>query len=82
MTVSIILPDLHDPLLLLLASAAGYWMSGRALRPVDQITQTARQIGAENLSERLPLRGTGDELDRLSETLNAMLARLEAASES
>jgi heavy metal sensor kinase len=68
-----------SPLLLLLASAAGYWMSGRALRPVDQITRTARQIGAENLSERLPLRGTGDELDRLSETLNAMLVRLEAA---
>jgi heavy metal sensor kinase len=70
---------LASPLLLLLASAAGYWMSGRALRPVDQITRTARQIGAENLSERLPLRGTGDELDRLSETLNAMLVRLEAA---
>ncbi len=70
---------LASPLLLLVASAAGYWMSGRALRPVDQITRTARQISAENLSERLPLRGAGDELDRLSETLNAMLARLETA---
>ncbi|MCX6635828.1 MAG: ATP-binding protein [Acidobacteria bacterium] len=70
---------LASPLLLLLASAGGYWMSRRALEPVDRITRTAGEIGAQNLSARLPLRGAGDELDRLSATLNAMFARLEAA---
>jgi len=70
---------LASPLLLLLASAGGYWMSGRALEPVDRIIRTAGQIEARSLSGRLPLRGSGDELDRLSGTLNSMFARLEAA---
>jgi heavy metal sensor kinase len=70
---------LASPLLLLLASAGGYWMSRRALEPVDRIIRTAGQIEARNLSERLPLRGSGDELDRLSETLNSMFTRLEEA---
>jgi heavy metal sensor kinase len=70
---------LASPLLLLLASAGGYWMSRRALEPVDEITRTAGEIGAYNLSERLPIRKAGDELDRLSTTLNSMFARLEAA---
>jgi two-component system, OmpR family, heavy metal sensor histidine kinase CusS len=67
------------PLLLLSAAAGGYWISTRALAPVDQITQTARSIGAQNLSSRLVVPGTGDELQRLSETLNGMLERLEAS---
>jgi heavy metal sensor kinase len=70
---------LASPLVLLLASAGGYWMSRRALEPVDRISRTAEEIGAQNLSQRLPLRSAGDELDRLSATLNAMFARLEAA---
>jgi two-component system, OmpR family, heavy metal sensor histidine kinase CusS len=68
---------LASPLLLILASASGYWMSRRALAPVERIARTAGEIEAQNLSERLPLRGTGDELDHLSATLNAMFARLE-----
>lgn len=68
-----------SPLLLLVGAAAGYWMSGRALRPVDRIARTAERIEAQNLSDRLPLSGTGDELDRLSATLNSMLGRLEAS---
>jgi heavy metal sensor kinase len=68
-----------SPLVLLLASAGGYWASARALRPVDRITRMARAIGAQNLAERLPLRGADDELDRLSETLNSMFARLDEA---
>ena len=67
------------PLMLALASAAGYFMSRRALAPVDRITQTARLITADNLSERLALPQTGDELERLSATLNEMIGRLEAA---
>jgi heavy metal sensor kinase len=66
-----------SPLLLSLAALVGYWISGRALRTVDEIATATRRIGAANLSERLPSRGTGDELDRLSDTLNGMLARLE-----
>ena len=67
------------PTLLLCAAAGGYWISGRALAPVDQITQTARTISAQNLSSRLVVPNTADELQRLSETLNGMLDRLESA---
>lgn len=67
------------PLLLVGAAAGGYWISSLALAPVDQITQTARTISAQNLSSRLVVPNTGDELQRLSETLNGMLERLEAA---
>ena len=68
---------LGSPVVLILASAGGYWMSRRALAPVDKITRTASEIEAQNLSKRLPITGTGDELDYLSSTLNAMLGRLE-----
>jgi heavy metal sensor kinase len=67
------------PTLLVCAAAGGYWISTRALAPVDLITQTARTISAQNLSSRLIVPNTGDELQRLSETLNGMLERLEAA---
>jgi heavy metal sensor kinase len=67
------------PLVLLIAALGGYWMSRRALAPVDEITQAARSIGIQNLSQRLAVPTTGDELQRLSETWNDMLARLESA---
>ncbi len=70
---------LGAPVLLLLAWLGGYWMSGRALRPVDEISTAAARIGARELSARLPGNGAGDELDRLSNVLNLMLERLEAA---
>jgi HAMP domain-containing protein len=54
-------------------------MSRRALAPVDRITNTARSITAQNLSKRLDVPSTGDELQRLSETLNTMLERLDTA---
>ncbi|HEX4231466.1 MAG TPA: ATP-binding protein [Bryobacteraceae bacterium] len=70
---------LSAPLLLIMASLGGYWMSARALKPVDEIARAAQLISAQNLSERLPSSGAGDELDRLSQVLNGMLARLEDA---
>jgi two-component system, OmpR family, heavy metal sensor histidine kinase CusS len=70
---------LFGPLLLLFASAGGYWMSRRALTPVDEITRAAQNISSKNLSSRLAVPQSRDELQRLSETLNGMLARLEAA---
>jgi heavy metal sensor kinase len=67
------------PLAVGLAAVGGALLARRALRPVDTLSLTARRITAEDLTQRLPRRGTGDELDRLAETLNAMLARLEDA---
>jgi len=67
---------LATPLLLIVASAGGYWLSTRALAPVDGISRAAQRISIENLNERLNVPQTGDQLQRLSETLNAMLARL------
>ena len=67
------------PLLLLAAASGGYWLSRKALRPVDAITRTARSIGGGNLGDRLEKLTTGDELQRLSDTLNEMLARIESS---
>ncbi len=67
------------PVLLLISSAGGYFLSRKALRPVDRITVSARSISITNLSERLPVVRSGDELQRLAETCNAMLERLETA---
>jgi heavy metal sensor kinase len=67
------------PILLLCAAGGGYWLSWRALAPFDQITQTAGSIGVQNLSSRLAVPQSRDVLQRLSETFNSMLERLEAA---
>ena len=64
---------------ILAAALGGYWISRRALAPVDRIATTARAITARDLGRRLDVPATGDELQRLTETLNAMLGRLEAA---
>lgn len=67
------------PALLGLSALGGYILSRRALKPVDQITATTRSISVSNLSKRLPVPNTRDELQRLSETCNEMLGRLESA---
>src|SRR4051812_5623995 len=65
--------------ILVLSSIVGYWLSRKALAPVDAITKTARNINAANLNNRLEPLHTGDELQRLSDTLNEMLSRIEAS---
>ena len=65
------------PLGLLLAAGGGWALARRALAPVEHMVEAARRIGAERLAERLEESGTGDELDRLSGVLNAMLERLD-----
>ena len=67
------------PVLLALAALVGYLISRRALAPVDQITRAAQNISPNDLTGRLTLPGTGDELERLAETLNSMLQRIEGA---
>lgn len=67
------------PLVLVVAAGGGYWLSRRALAPVDALVRTARDISAANLNSRLPKLETGDELQRLSDTVNEMLARIETA---
>jgi heavy metal sensor kinase len=69
------------PTALLLAFLAGLWMSARALHPIQQITDTVREIDDRRLAVRLPIAGSGDELDSLSRTLNGMLDRLQQAFE-
>jgi heavy metal sensor kinase len=69
------------PAMLGLCALAGYFLNRRALQPVDQITAMLRSISIGNLSQRLPVANTRDELQRLAETCNEMLARLEDAVE-
>jgi heavy metal sensor kinase len=67
------------PGLLFLAGLVGYGMSRKALSPVDQVTRTARSITAQTLNQRLQPLHTGDELQRLTDTVNEMLDRIELA---
>ena len=67
------------PLLVILASLLGYWLGGRALAPVNRIIQSAKEVGVRSLSRRLELPRAKDELRRLTETLNAMLDRIESS---
>ncbi|MBT8362832.1 MAG: HAMP domain-containing protein [Desulfobacterales bacterium] len=67
------------PLGLILAGGGGWLLARRALRPVDRMTQTAKKISGEHLSQRLQESGNRDELDRLARTLNDMLDRLHGA---
>lgn len=67
------------PALLLLSSMFGYFLSKRALNPMARLISSARSISIGNLSRRLPITETRDELQLLAETCNDMLARLETA---
>ena len=62
--------------LLLLAPIGGFLLSGRATRPIRRIIRTTQGLRPSRLTDRLPIRGTGDELDQLSEKINAFLDRI------
>ncbi len=67
------------PIAVCIAVAGGFILVKRALKPVDGIARKAEQITQLNLSERLPVMRTGDELESLSVSLNHMISRLEDA---
>jgi signal transduction histidine kinase len=68
------------PLALAISIFGGLWLARKALKPMEQIADTAREIGAKNLSQRIALPGKTDrELVTLIETLNSMIARLEGS---
>lgn len=70
------------PLLVLLVGAATYLATGRALRPVGQITNRVDEITSAGSGDRVPEPDTGDEIQHLASTMNGMLARLEAGASS
>jgi heavy metal sensor kinase len=61
------------------SALGGFWLSGRALAPVDRIARMAREIEASKLNRRLPHPGVEDEIGRLVDTLNRMIGRLEGS---
>jgi signal transduction histidine kinase len=65
--------------LFLLSLVVGWFMAGRVLKPIDQITTLAREIEVSDLSRRIALHGPDDELTRLAATIDGMLERLERA---
>lgn len=66
-------------LVFLMSLAVGWFVAGRALRPLDRMTSVAREIEATDLSRRIGLDGPDDELTRMAGTFDAMLERLERA---
>jgi signal transduction histidine kinase len=63
----------------LLSIGGGWWLMRKALAPVAALTRAAERINERNLNQQLPRTGNGDELDRLTEVLNAMTARLDGS---
>ncbi len=63
----------------MVAVGTGWLLAGRALRPLREITSTARRVSGENLRERIALSGPADELKELADTFDGMLARLDGA---
>jgi signal transduction histidine kinase len=63
------------------AMALGWFVAGRVLHPLKEITATARRLSEQNLHERISMQGPHDELRELADTLDDMLSRLEAAFE-
>jgi signal transduction histidine kinase len=69
------------PVLVVALGALVWWLVGTTLQPVENMRLELAEIGATDLERRVPRPGTDDEIDRLAETMNEMLARLESAIE-
>lgn len=67
------------PLALAVSLAGGWFLAGRALRPVDDITLAAQRIAGGDLTQRLKVQPSPDEIGRLADTFNNMIARLETS---
>lgn len=67
---------LASAVILVIAPLLGYWLAGRTTHSIGAIIQTASRLRPSRLDERLPIRGTGDELDQLAGTVNRMLDRI------
>jgi two-component system, OmpR family, sensor kinase len=67
------------PVMLLVATAGGYWLARESLRPVSSMAERAERIGALTLHERLPVKNPRDELGRLATVFNGLLGRVEDA---
>ena len=61
---------------LVVAPLCGYWLAGRATRPLAKIIETTSRLRPSQLNERLEIRGTGDELDQMSSKFNQLLDRI------
>jgi signal transduction histidine kinase len=70
------------PLIVLLVGLIAYWLTGRALRPVRAMSGRVAKIGGSDLDARIAVPPAGDDISRLAETMNAMLQRLQSASET
>ncbi len=68
---------LYSPVAFIVVAICGWFLAGRALAPVTNITRAMRKVNADNLNRRLPIGKARDEISRLAETFNAMLANLE-----
>lgn len=69
------------PIILVTGGVLGWLLTRRALRPLHDVVRASQSITGSNLSLRIPPRGAGDELDRLIETFNRMMERLEQSFE-
>jgi len=63
-------------IVLIVSPMGGYWLAGRATRPLKEIIETTSRLHPDQLVQRLPIRGTRDELDKLSLTINGFLNRI------
>jgi heavy metal sensor kinase len=64
------------PIALAISIGGGWFLAYKSLKPVDDVTRTARQITAQNLDQKIPVRDVDDEIGRLISTLNEMISRL------
>ena len=67
------------PIIICAAGLGGYWLSGRAMKPVHNLVLSTREISERNLAKRISVPAAQDELSELARTMNQMLGRLESA---